>query len=136
MPLFHIAHVSPTNHFFISGLCWMSGEAEEDYGFAIQAYKDIVRYPGIKQPDVALTDYCPASKKALFELFPELSQLLCMFHINAAVKKRIDETWKLRGIKKGTVEYEDTMKQRDKVFLEWIKVRYNLYIFLFSDLTL
>ena len=91
MPLCHFAHVTSSNTFFFAGFCFMSGEAEGDYIFAVNAYKTLIRGDNLKDLDVALTDYCPALKHALYNVFPGVQQMLCMFHINAAVHGRIEE---------------------------------------------
>ena len=55
MPLLHIAACSATHHYFSVGFCLLSGEAESDYLWALQQFRDVVRQD-IKLPDVILTD--------------------------------------------------------------------------------
>jgi hypothetical protein len=92
MPLLHIAACSATHHYFSAGFCLLSGEAESDYLWALQKFRDVVRQD-IKLPDVILTDNSSALKKALDSVFPEVPQLLCEFHINKNVESRLSKTF-------------------------------------------
>ena len=91
MSLCHFVHVTSSNIFFSARFCFMSGEAQRDYIFAVNAYKNLIRGDNLKNLIVILTDNCSALKYALYTVFPDVSQILCMFHLNAAVRARTEE---------------------------------------------
>jgi transposase-like protein len=108
MPLLHIAACSATHHYFSVGFCLLSGEAENDYLWALQQFRDVVRQD-IKLPDVILTDDTAALKNSLNSIFPSVPQLLCEFHINKNVESRLSKTF-------------NSIEERDAARQAWFQV--------------
>lgn len=78
MPLLHIIAASPTNQSFTVALCFLSGELEEDYLWAMHCVKSVC---GELPTEIVLTDQCVALRNALRRVFPTWKQQLCRWHL-------------------------------------------------------
>jgi hypothetical protein len=77
MPFLHIVGVSNTEQNFELAYCFLLGETEVDYGFAIQQLCLLYHRYNLK-PKVVITDKEQALKNALHMYFPGVPQLLCL----------------------------------------------------------
>jgi hypothetical protein len=93
MPLMHFAAPTANHNYFSTAFCLLSGETEEDYQWAIEQYQRVVRR-GLPHPDIFATDDSAALKNAIRSVFPDIPQLICMFHINKHVEQRIRDALK------------------------------------------
>jgi hypothetical protein len=85
MPLLHIVGMTPANLSFTVALCFMTGETEEEYFWAMNALKDICRNIPTA---VVLTDQCTALRNALSRVFPLWTQQLCRWHLAQNLTKK------------------------------------------------
>ncbi|RKK79392.1 hypothetical protein BFJ68_g17808 [Fusarium oxysporum] len=88
MPLLDIVGVDATGSTFCIAFAYLSGEEEEDFGWAFEQLRDLYDANGIKHPSVVLTDRCLACMNAVVSLlcFPSTKVMLCLWHINKAVQ--------------------------------------------------
>ncbi|KAJ0127445.1 Uncharacterized protein HZ326_29452 [Fusarium oxysporum f. sp. albedinis] len=86
MPLLDIVGVDATGSTFCIAFAYLSGEEEEDFGWAFEQLRDLYDANGIKHPSVVLTDRCLACMNAVVSLlcFPSTKVMLCLWHINKA----------------------------------------------------
>jgi len=63
-------------------LCFLSGEKEGDYDWAMNKFKDIMTIHEILEPDTWITDRELALMNTLDDLFPISDHLLCTWHVN------------------------------------------------------
>ena len=75
MPFLHIVGVSNTEQNFKLTYCFLPGETEVNYGFAIQQLYLLYHRYNLK-PKVVITDKEQALKNALRMYFPGVPQLL------------------------------------------------------------
>lgn len=84
MPLLHIVGTTPANLSFTVALCFMTGETEEEYFWAMNALKDMCED---LPTGVVLTDQCTALRNALSRVFPLWKQQLCRWHLGQNLTK-------------------------------------------------
>ena len=75
--------------FYIS-LCFLSGESEEEYNFALQHYVQIF---GPNQPTAISTDCDQALIKLVAKHFLQAAMFLCIWHCNKNVSARVRTTF-------------------------------------------
>ena len=75
----------PANARFVSLLPFLSGEAEEDFIWALDRLRSMYDMCGASYPSVVLTDRCLACMNAVAHCFPGSISLLCLWHANKAV---------------------------------------------------
>jgi hypothetical protein len=85
MPLLHFLGVLLIGKYFSAAFCFMGGETEEYYLWAINAFKDILMAGLPHSFKVAITDNEAALKNAIKAVYPDVPQLLCIWHINKNV---------------------------------------------------
>jgi hypothetical protein len=93
MPLVHLSGVTPTSTFFIIGYCFVPVEVEEEYYFVLDVYKDL-RLPILK---IFILDNYDALKRATKELYLNVPQLLCTWHLNKNLEAHIKKKWNKSG---------------------------------------
>ena len=76
MPMLHIVGVSTCNDSFSVAFTFLSSEREEDYDWALNNVKRIVRTNQL--PDVVVTDRELALMAALRTHFPKAHNMLCV----------------------------------------------------------
>jgi MULE transposase domain len=88
MPLLHFVGTTAIGRYFSIAFCFLNGEKEDDYEWAINQFGNEV-LPTIEGsltgPEVIITDNDTALKTVLKYAFPETPQLLCLWHINKNV---------------------------------------------------
>jgi hypothetical protein len=84
MPFLHIVSMSPTNLTFTVGLCFLSGETQSEYIWALQSLQDLC---GNLPTEVVLTDQCEALRNALTIVYPNWKQQLCTWHLGQNLVK-------------------------------------------------
>jgi hypothetical protein len=107
MPLLHFLG-APTGNTFSAAFCFLSGETEEDYVWALEQMTCLFPHvdghsvdeaeatgtnPIVIAPEVVITDNETALKNALRRELPEIPQLLCIWHINQNVLAHAQKAW-------------------------------------------
>jgi hypothetical protein len=110
MPLFHTAARSPTGQFFSVGFCFLSGEAQDDYQWALEIFKEVA-CEGIKTPNAIVVDSCRALILSLQRSFPTTPILRCLFHINEAVKRKVSDAWKNEILQQGEEAVQEAVSK-------------------------
>ncbi|KAF4331979.1 Mutator-like element transposase [Fusarium beomiforme] len=87
MPLLDIVGVDALKRTFCIAFAFLSGEDEDDFGWALSRLRGIYDLNGITPPGVILTDRCLACINALgfSDCFPRSYVMLCNWHITNAV---------------------------------------------------
>jgi hypothetical protein len=101
MPLLHIMGVVPVSDKlkysngsnFLIGFAFLSGETEDEYYTVLQMLKDYVFYDANNQPEVFCRDGETALGSALEAVYPEVPQLVCLWHVEKNVLKKAKEVW-------------------------------------------
>ncbi|KAG2870615.1 hypothetical protein PC114_g27301 [Phytophthora cactorum] len=62
--------------------CWLPGEAEEDFTWALTKLQQLMVATEVGQPSVVIADRDQACMNAIGHLFPEVSSLVCRWHMN------------------------------------------------------
>ncbi|RAW21501.1 hypothetical protein PC110_g22057 [Phytophthora cactorum] len=65
--------------------CWLPGEAEEDFTWALTKLQQLMVATEVGQPSVVIADRDQACMNAIGHLFPEVSSLVCRWHMNRNV---------------------------------------------------
>ena len=78
MPLLHIVGRTPLNTTFSVAFCFMRGETEDDYTWALQCLRHTL---GTNAPWVIVTDRDLGLMAALNSVFPNTANLLCRWHV-------------------------------------------------------
>jgi hypothetical protein len=82
MPLLNICAVTGNKKTIQIALCFLSGEKEASYKWAIKCLRELLRKMGISCPILIVTDRETALMKALDRLFLKATHLLCTWHVN------------------------------------------------------
>jgi hypothetical protein len=83
LPLYHFACITATGQAVNTIFGVIDNEKKDSFVFLLQATKELLAAadPPIRQPLVILTDHCKEMKAALDEVFPDVQQQICVFHI-------------------------------------------------------
>jgi hypothetical protein len=82
MPLLNICAVTGSKKTIQIALCFLSGEKEGSYQWAMECLQELQEKMGISAPVLIVTDRETALMKALDSVFPESVHLLCTWHVN------------------------------------------------------
>jgi hypothetical protein len=85
MPLLNICAVTGNKKTIQIALCFLSGEKEISYEWALKCLRELMEELGIDCPICIVTDRETALMKALDYIFPESNHLLCTWHVNMNV---------------------------------------------------
>ncbi|OAQ59789.1 mutator-like element transposase [Purpureocillium lilacinum] len=85
MPLLDMIGVDAYQRSFCIAFAFLSGEAEEDFIWALDRLRSMYDMCGASYPSVVLTDRCLACMNAVAHCFPGSISLLCLWHANKAV---------------------------------------------------
>lgn len=85
MPLLDMIGVDACQRSFCIAFAFLSGEAEEDFIWALDRLRSMYDLCGASYPSVILTDRCLACMNAVAHCFPGSISLLCLWHANKAV---------------------------------------------------
>jgi hypothetical protein len=77
MPLLNFCGVTGNKKTIQTALCFLSGEKEEDYKWAITQFKEILKRNSIPLPLCIVTDRELALMNALETVFPKVVYILC-----------------------------------------------------------
>ena len=88
MPLLDMIGVDACQRSFCIAFAFLSGEAEEDYSWALERLRSLYETCKARFPSVVLTDRCIACMNAVELIFPTARSLLCLWHANKAVVQR------------------------------------------------
>jgi len=85
MPLLNICAISRNNKVIQLRLAFLLGETKGDYTWAIRQLRNIMATSSIQEPVSIITDRELALINCIDTLFPELTHLLCRWHVNINV---------------------------------------------------
>jgi hypothetical protein len=111
MPLLHFLGITPLNKHFSAAFCFLPGEIEADYTWAVQCFVESTLKD--EKPGVLLTDNESALKNALTILLPDVPQLLCVWHVNKNLLTQVQGTWHNDGEDTGEEREEKEISRRD-----------------------
>ena len=102
MPLLHFGGVTPNNKFYSAAFAFMSGESEEDFYWAIDQFKLLIRFD-LQPPKCFVTDNDKGMRKQRNALSQVLGvpRILCFWHIQQNVLHRVKLTWRLADYDEG-----------------------------------
>jgi hypothetical protein len=137
MSLLHFFGVCPTGKYFSAAFCFLSGETENDYLWALEQMTclfphvdghsiDEAEATGISAiliaPEVVITDNETALKNALHRELPEIPQILCIWHINQNVLAHAQKAWITTDPWLSDEEREEIAVRRENFMKFWSKV--------------
>ena len=121
MPLLHFMGVTPLGTSFSSAFCFMAAENEIQYAKAIASFiRAIYGTSSDVKIKVFLTDDESELKKALSRQLPEITQLLCVWHINKNVEKKAQDVWRRENVSNEKNERNQELKE--EFMAAWNKV--------------
>ena len=85
-PLLHMVGMACTNQSFTVALCFLTRETATHFVWALEQLKDVLTASTL--PSVILTDRDIALINACKEVYPQADHLLCLWHMNKALRKR------------------------------------------------
>lgn len=85
LPLLNIIAMTNMNTVLPIAQCWLPGEKEEDFVWALDQLKCMMESYGISEPSIILTDRALACMNALDVKFPDVPSLVCRWHMNRNV---------------------------------------------------
>jgi hypothetical protein len=97
MPFLHIVGSTCLEKNFNIAFDFMPGKKDPDYIIALTPLRELCVHLDI-WPSVFVTDNDSALKKALRELFPDVPQRLCFWHMNNNLKVRMYNKWDIRKV--------------------------------------
>ena len=88
MPLLVImGHTALSTSFYV-GFAFLEGEEEEDFAWVLEQLKALYTSLGLKDPSVIVTDRDLGLMNAIKAQYPDVHNLLCIWHINKNVLKK------------------------------------------------
>jgi len=93
LPLLHILDCTNLQTFFSAGYCFLHGEKQEDYYWALSTFLHRINP---SPPKVFISDQEDALKSAALELMPEVPQILCVWHISMNALSKAQYVWRDR----------------------------------------
>ena len=116
MPLLHFLGVTAINTTFSIAFCFLSAENEGMYDLGVKAFKEKVL--GNAPVEVFLTDDETNLRSTLKEHFPDIPQLLCLWHVHKNVQTQAQKLWRINT----TSEQENEVnKEKRKAFMGHFK---------------
>ncbi|KAK9689009.1 hypothetical protein RND81_09G027800 [Saponaria officinalis] len=91
-PLVEMIGMTPTNQNFNIAYAIMEGESKEDYVWMLEKLRTLL--PNGVSPNVIVTDRELSLMDAIPLVFPCSRNLLCIWHVNRAIEKRVNDTCK------------------------------------------
>ncbi|KAL2902295.1 Protein FAR1-RELATED SEQUENCE 5 [Bienertia sinuspersici] len=91
MPLVEIIGVTPCNNNFLIGYALLQNESSESYQWVLACFRNILGES--VQLSAIVTDRDLGLTKALAQVFPQTSHLLCTWHINKDVADRVQKLY-------------------------------------------
>jgi hypothetical protein len=92
--LCQIIGVTALNTSFIAGQAFLSSEDKESYTFVLRWLRDFYTRMNLPRPTSITTDRAGGLLTALKEVWPEISHLLCIWHINKDVEAHCKQLWR------------------------------------------
>jgi hypothetical protein len=135
MPLLYFLGVSPLGKYFSVGFCFLSGEKEEDYEWAIQQFTERILPDTFDEPGyvgyllVVISDNDTALKTVLRREFPDTTQLLCIWHINQNVLTHAQKVWISTDVWLIDEEKEEIITHRTEFIKVWNEVSLIFFFF-------
>lgn len=93
LPLFQATSQTCLGSVFNVAFGLIDNERIDGFRFLAQGILQLATKHGIRLPDVIVTDFDKAMKKALDETFPEAQQQICIHHINSNVLLKAKQKW-------------------------------------------
>src|ERR1051326_3709408 len=121
LPLLHIIGSTNMSTYFTIGFCFIRVEEQLDYFWALSAFKNKTQAP---TPRIFVSDDEDALKNAARDLWPSVTQLLCVWHVNKNVLTKAQETWRTAN-GNSKEEKEAIIQRREDFMLRWREVIYS-----------
>jgi len=91
MPAIHFVAVIATGKTVSISLAFIANKNEQSYYQAVSTFRELVL--GNAHIKVFLTDNEDALRSALSNIYPDVPQLLCLWHVNKNVLINVQKTW-------------------------------------------
>ncbi|KAK9676560.1 hypothetical protein RND81_11G085200 [Saponaria officinalis] len=91
-PLVEMIEMTPTNQNFTIAYAIMESERKEDYVWMLEKLRTLL--PNGESPNVIVTDRELSLMDVIPLVFPRSRNILCVWHVNRAVEKRVNDTCK------------------------------------------
>ncbi len=114
LPLLIILGITPLDTHFPACYCFLGGEKEEDFEWALNSFKTVTEI----DISVWLTDRQLALKNAAHKVYPGCKQLLCLWHINKNVLTKVQATWVMPYLPSDE-EIQEVMGYRNHFMDRW-----------------
>jgi hypothetical protein len=116
LPGIHFMAVTAVGMTASIGLALVANEKEPLYTLAVSTFRELVM--GDAHIEVFLTDDEDALRNAISEVYPGITQLLCLWHINKNILMKVHQTWIVHP------EFSDETNtrrkaQRDEFMADW-----------------
>jgi MULE transposase domain len=118
MPLLNIVGMAPNNMSFFAASMFLPGEVDVDFEWAFQQLKEVYDVQKLPYPRVILTDADGAQARAIKKVFPNTIHLLCIWHVNKNIQKKIRPLFKKECTSNTQEEINIFMNERWNVFLK------------------
>jgi hypothetical protein len=92
MPLLHFIGCNSIGGHFMAAFCFMPSETQSDYYWALQHIRQLLYDPINCTPRVFLSDNEQALRSACGSVWPDVPQLLCLWHVNKTSKTTFRST--------------------------------------------
>jgi hypothetical protein len=94
MSLLNIVEMTLNNMSFFAASVFLSGEIDVNFEWAFKQLKEIYDVHDLLYPKVILTDADGAQARVIKEIFLNIIHLLCIWHINKNIQKKIKPLFK------------------------------------------
>ena len=108
MPLLHFIGLSGVGKSFSIGFCFLQSEVKESYVWALTSFQNCFE----KLPQVFVTDHENALINAAAYVFPQIPNLICIWHLN-------------KNILKNCRQYFSTVEEYNSFFESWKTLTYS-----------
>ncbi|KAK1837369.1 mutator-like element, partial [Colletotrichum chrysophilum] len=121
MPLLDIVGVDACQRSFCIAFAFLSGEAEDDYTWALERVRSLYDQCNARLPAVVLTDRCLACINAVAAIFPSSASLLCLWHANKAVLQHCSSAFDLAKARtvSASAAAKSSAHKREEFYKSW-----------------
>ena len=121
MPCIHFMTVTSIGRTASIALAFVAGETSIIYQLAVSTFRKLVM--GNSRIKVILIDDEDALKQALSSIYPDVPQLLCLWHVNKNVQTYVNKQW-ITHVDFAAVTNATYRSKRDNFMADWETVVY------------
>lgn len=127
MPLLHFVGCNSIGGHFTAAFCFLPSETHQDYVWALDRVRQLLYEPVHCSPVIFLSDNESAVRSACAEIWPDVPQLLCLWHVNKNVQDHLQKHFRRANgpFTLTDIEKRAQQKKRDAFMSSWALLNFS-----------